>query len=200
MSVKGASPMVKVSVAQTGFHIDPVHWDMNLTALFLPRKPWASCFKTHSWAEAFEVRVEGKADCLYRPNFSTHPGLVLFLACLQEPGKWDILWDQGPNVFSSAFLAAAVSMASSPWKWGSPEVWSWEEQSLRLCYQFFLRSSSSWVNHGWFWVVPWAVVFPPSWVGRLSAHCPFLLLAQGFDCSSQPPHLATRNVSPWNFD
>lgn len=29
---------------------------------------------------------------------------------------------------------------------------------------------------------------------------PFLLLAQGSDCRSQPLHLATRNVSPWNFD
>lgn len=30
--------------------------------------------------------------------------------------------------------------------------------------------------------------------------CSFLLLAQGFDSRSQPPRLATRNVSPWNFD
>lgn len=34
--MEGASLMVKVSVVQTGFHIDPVPWDMNLTALFLP--------------------------------------------------------------------------------------------------------------------------------------------------------------------
>lgn len=113
--MEGASLMVKVSVIQTGFHIDPVHWDMNLPCLVpTPRSLRPAVLRLI--LEWRRLQYTWKVRLMAHPaqNFSNHPGLVLFLICLQEPGKWDLLRDQGPDVFPSAFLAAAVSMASSP--------------------------------------------------------------------------------------